>query len=234
MRKVLRRTKPRSWIAILINIIIILLCIVTSLIILRIIKDDYELELKNAREELESHISYCYEARQDIKAGQIIREEDLNYVEIYSSQGKNYYINDHHFGMVSKIDIRKGTFLLQDMLVDDINVGNLREIEYNVLSPSSNLNDSDYVDIRILFPNGEDYIVLSKKNLKNLNPETGRCFYGCEMKLIWLGLEIYMYPEVRFIQAVLQSHTRFNKLQANPSSLNHTKEHNTLRILMTR
>ncbi len=198
MRKVLRRTKSRSWLAILIHILIMSLFIFVCLYILRQSKNDYKLDLENAREQIQSKIAFVYEAKEDIKAGQIITKEDLEYVEVYSSQGEDYYINEEHFGMISKIDIRKGTYLLEDMLAKDMKMSNLREIEYNVLFPSSNIEDSDYVDVRIVFPNGEDYIILSKKNLKNLNKETGNCYLWLSEKEILdmagAVVDTYMYP----------------------------------------
>ncbi|NLJ89319.1 MAG: hypothetical protein GX323_00345 [Clostridiales bacterium] len=198
MRKVIRRAKPRLWLTILINIIIVSISIITSFIILRQIRDKYELDLKRVEDQIQSKKIYAYKARDDIIAGQTIKEEDLEYVEIYSSQASNYYFNKEHFGMISKIDVRKGTYLLLDMLAKDEKVSNLRELEYNLLYASSNLKESDYVDVRILFPNGEDYVVLSKKNLKNLNHETGNCFLWLSEKEIldMAGaiVDTYMYP----------------------------------------
>src|SRR5699024_3363951 len=98
------------------------------------------------------------------------------------SQSKDYYMKEEHIGMVSRIDIRKGSYILEDMIVDNLLDGNIREIMYNILFINSNLKHNDVVDVRIFFPNGEDFIVLSKKRVKNADSNNGDLFLWLEEK----------------------------------------------------
>lgn len=219
MRKSIRRSSPQFLIAVVVNILMILICVIISYLILNKIQTDYELDIKNVKEQMESQKIFAYEAKGDIQAGQIITEEDLNYHEIYSSQGEEYYITKDHLGMVSKINIKEGTYLLDDMLVKDQKVSNLREIEYNIFFPNSNLNEADYVDVRILFPNGEDFIILSKKNIKNLNKETGNCYlWLSEREILDMAgavVDTYVFPgskiyTTRYLEPELQEASVIN------------------------
>lgn len=49
-----------------------------------------------------------------------------------------------------------------------------RLVEYESVLISSGVMQGDYVDIRILYPDGRDYVVLSKKQIMDINPAVGR------------------------------------------------------------
>lgn len=199
MGKPLRRGTPRYLFATIVSMaFMVILCILVSFLIVRRISNKYKLELNTVKEQFKLQEAYVYEAKQDIPAGSLILEENLNYIQIHSTQNKNHFMKEENIGMVSKIDIRKGTYLLEDMLADDLEAGFLREIEYNVFFTNSNLNNNDFVDVRILFPNGEDFIVLSKKSIKDLNKETGNCFLWLDEKetldMAGAVVDSYLYP----------------------------------------
>lgn len=219
MRKNIRRTRSKYWLYVLAFIIMLFICFFISLVILKNIKNKYDIDLENVQDQIQSKKIYVYEAKENISSGQIIRREDLNYMEIYSSQDKKFYFDEENFGMVSKIDITKGTYLLEDMFVEDTKVSNLREIEYNILFLNGNLNESDYVDVRIIFPNGEDLIILSKKNIKHLNKETGKCYLWLSEKeiLSMAGalVDTYVFPgskiyTTRYLEPHLQEASDVN------------------------
>jgi len=48
----------------------------------------------------------------------------------------------------------------------------VRTMEYNMLTLPINLTIGDYVDIRITFPDGQDFIVIAKKEIKNIQGNT--------------------------------------------------------------
>lgn len=75
---------------------------------------------------------------------------------------------------VAKIDMTAGTVLSANMLTtaDSKLTKDLREQEYNMISLPSQLTAGDYIDVRILLPDGTDYIVVSKKKVKNANATT--------------------------------------------------------------
>jgi len=146
------------------------------------LKNYYQSEIKVLSEQLESKKVFVYEAKDDITAGSKVTMDNLKYTQVLSEQSQNNFITGKEIGKVALIDIKSGTGILKSMLTDDLDDGGLREAEFNTLLLSSNLKDNDHVDIRILFPNGENYIVLSKKAVKNLSLDTGNCF-------MWLNAE---------------------------------------------
>ena len=160
------------------------------------IKRSYQKEIQYLSEQLESSKVYVYEAKADIPAGSRVTKDNLTYRQTYSNQAQSYYMTAECIGMVTLIDISKGTQILKGMLSSYDIDNNLREVEYNTFRINSNIEENDYVDIRILYPNGEDYIVLSKKSVKNLAEEKNNCF-------LWLAEEEILNMSGAIVDAYL-------------------------------
>ena len=63
--------------------------------------------------------------------------------------------------MISKhLSIAKSPFF-SEKTTDD-----LRKVEYNVLTLPSQLQTGEYIDVRLALPSGQDYIVVSKKQVE--------------------------------------------------------------------
>lgn len=71
-------------------------------------------------------------------------------------------------GVVAVTDLIAGQPIYKSA-VQIIDCGDLREKFINFVTLNTNLEEGDTVDIRIKFPNGEDYVVLSKNVLRDLN-----------------------------------------------------------------
>lgn len=71
-------------------------------------------------------------------------------------------------GRVAKLDMKTNTPILKSMLTEENIAKNAREVELNMLLLPSNLTGKHYMDIRINFPTGEDYVVISKKKVREL------------------------------------------------------------------
>ena len=73
-----------------------------------------------------------------------------------------------------KIDVPAGTIVTKDMIVaTGEEITNTQRIqEYNMIVLPSQLKNGDYVDIRLSLPNGQDYIVLSKKQVLGTTAST--------------------------------------------------------------
>lgn len=74
----------------------------------------------------------------------------------------------------SKIALRKGTVITTDMVNAEGKeaTADLRLQEYNMVILPSQLEEGEYVDVRLRLPSGEDYIVLSKKYVEQTNSDT--------------------------------------------------------------
>lgn len=73
-------------------------------------------------------------------------------------------------GRGAKIELRKGTPITLSMLYEEeVTPHDLRNRELKTVWLPSNLKVRDTVDVRIQFPTGQDYIVLSKKTIDKLS-----------------------------------------------------------------
>ncbi len=74
----------------------------------------------------------------------------------------------------AKIGLRPGTILTTDMINQDgkENSSDVRLQEYNMVVLPSQLEEGEFVDVRLRLPSGEDYIVLSKKHIEQTDSET--------------------------------------------------------------
>lgn len=95
--------------------------------------------------------------------------EDGNVIEKIDEDG-----NPIKKKVIMKIDVPAGTIVTKDMIeeYDDQLTDTDRIREFSMISLPSQLKNGDYIDIRISIPNGQDYIVLSKKKVLGTNATT--------------------------------------------------------------
>ncbi|MGC6586212.1 SAF domain-containing protein [Paenibacillus sp. Dod16] len=115
-----------------------------------------------------------YGLTRDIKAGERIRAEDLQNVPLDASRVPvDAIVDDSAIGKFTKIALATGTPLTQQMLYEEgITPQDLRNQEFRLIELPTKLEKNDYVDVRVKFPSGEDFIVLSKKQVQDLNSGT--------------------------------------------------------------
>lgn len=75
---------------------------------------------------------------------------------------------------IAKLDLTKGTVLSSNLITksNEKLTDDLRIQEYNMLDLPQQLEAGAYVDIRLRLPNGQDYIVVSKKCVNNVTEDT--------------------------------------------------------------
>lgn len=150
--------------------------ITTSLITIGQIREEYEYMLNEARQEMNENKKTVFVAVTDIKTGDILSEEMVEKRVVYTSQPIESYITKDELGKAVIIDIPEGTHILKGMVAENSVTSVLREVEYDVIHISSNIEASDFVDVRIFYPNGESFVVLSKKQLKGYQPDMPICY----------------------------------------------------------
>ena len=76
-------------------------------------------------------------------------------------------------GTYSKINLKKGTIITDEMIYTEENktTDDVRIQEYNMIELPTQIQDGQFIDIRLRLPNGTDYIVISKKkvNIPTIN-----------------------------------------------------------------
>ncbi|TCK99711.1 flagellar basal body P-ring formation chaperone FlgA [Natranaerovirga hydrolytica] len=129
-----------------------------------------------------------YVFNQLIEAGDVIGEGDIMMVS--AEEGlipQNAITNKEEIvGKSTKLSVTTNMPVISDLLftAEDIR-DDLRIQEYSLFFLPSRLKTNDVIDIRITFPNGEDFIVLSKKQVKSIEKTEEN---NTVLETLWLHL----------------------------------------------
>lgn len=117
-----------------------------------------------------------YSALADIERGQIVTEDMLvvNYDSL-CEEAPSLLMTAADIGKKATVDISAGEIITSSMITEALDK-DWQEVEVNCIWLSTNLKQYDCVDVRILFPNGTDYIVLPKKELRRLKLSKNNLF----------------------------------------------------------
>ena len=131
-----------------------------------------EAEIAELKRKSETTKGYVF--ADNLLEGDIIAASDLLLVDI---KGESAPIDsfsgsrDEIVGRRLRINAEKRTIVTESMLMDEVDIHpelSERLQEFNMLLLPSDLNQGDYVDIRITFPSGENYVVVAGKEVKKL------------------------------------------------------------------
>ncbi len=109
-------------------------------------------------------------ASKDLEKGHIISEDD--FVLESSDVFKNTYVDPQYLiGKKSKIDISANLPITYEMLEDEKsdNKGRIYEVDFATIT--NNIERGSLVDLRISFPSGEDFTIISKKEVLDISDE---------------------------------------------------------------
>ncbi|HEX3029544.1 MAG TPA: hypothetical protein VHT34_09630 [Clostridia bacterium] len=129
----------------------------------------------------------------DIKAGQELTLNMFSKSMVYAAGPQSSYLSQDDIevgiqkgsgelktGSWALIDIDAGTPVTRKMVADEKISHDLRREEFNSFLLQSDILKDQFIDVRICFPNGENYIILSKKKVRDLS---------IEKNTIWLWLD---------------------------------------------
>ena len=141
-------------------------------------------KIKSEQEAQLATITTAYVANRQIKSGETIKPEDIQMVQVSKDAiPSNMISGSSEFEEIvqnaetgeesilnlknAKINIEAGTIITTDMLIDTSveDTRNLRTVEYNMIALPTQIEDQEYVDVRLQLPNGLDYLVVSKKQI---------------------------------------------------------------------
>ncbi|MBO0589263.1 MULTISPECIES: hypothetical protein [unclassified Sporosarcina] len=132
--------------------------------------EQYRSELKVLNETVVQN-EEGYALKEDVDRGQLITEDLLEKVTLSAaakSEDGLELIEIKTIDYFSRTDLKANTVLVESMVYEEEALGNdIRETEYAFIDLPTKLKNEDYVDVRIQFPNGDDYILLSKKKVKD-------------------------------------------------------------------
>lgn len=140
-----------------------------------------------AREEEEGTLTYAYRLKTDVKSGEEITPDKVESVlvsakaiptgafpsKIQNEKTKKWTDTAFPTGYRSKLDLTQGTILGSELVYEGEELSNdKRYAEYNMLVLPTTLSIGDYIDVRLTLPNGQDLVVVSKKEVKSIMGDT--------------------------------------------------------------
>lgn len=104
--------------------------------------------------------------RKDNKEYEVKQEDETDNYYIEKSNNKEY-LELNSVPLVAKVNMKRNTLITTELLAKSDNPvqNDVRKQEYNMLVLPMDLATGDYIDIRIMLPSGQDYIVVSKKEV---------------------------------------------------------------------
>lgn len=107
-----------------------------------------------------------------IEHGEIILDGvNVTRQTVYTGLESFNYITDEDIGSTAIVDMDEGMTVMKNMVTPLTIATDTREYEVQVANLMVDQKENDLVDIRIMFPDGSDFLILPKKQVKNLNLE---------------------------------------------------------------
>ncbi|MCQ2495469.1 MAG: hypothetical protein MJ131_02640 [Lachnospiraceae bacterium] len=200
-RKMSQTTKKRIYISILFALVLMALGALSYYIIdkKRALEGIYSSKINELTSRINGGKRFVYKTLQSCRAGSILREDMVERTEILSDECS--YVDESDFGKTLLVDVPAAT-VLDKLVVTGITADReVREVEYNCIDVTSNINAGDYIDVRIVYPNATDYVVMSKKMVKALT----------DTKLVvdlWVTEEELLLMDSAIVDASLYEGTR--------------------------
>lgn len=162
-------------------IITLIVCIIIGALFYMILTKQ-----SKAKEKEEGTLTYVYKLKSDIGAGHEITSANVESVMVTSkavpndafasktkssnSKGKETW-TDKGFpgGYKAKVNLKAGTILSAGLVYEGEELtSDVRYVEYNMLALPTTVTEGEFVDIRLKLSNGQDLIVVSKKEIKSI------------------------------------------------------------------
>lgn len=148
-------------------------------------------ELEDTIRSYEDASTPVYILTGDVKAGQFIREADYTLAYVQKDAIPQNIITDPSEleGKIYKTGLAANTYLTEDLLLDLLMTDDMRELDVVMTEVPIGLAEGDYIDVRIAYPMGQDFIAMSHKKVVTLN--------GNAVKLIVGERDFYAYESMK-------------------------------------
>ena len=114
--------------------------------------------------------------KKNIVQGEIITNDMIETVNVNNQTVPTGVVNATEVvGLTAKYSIAAKVPITRDMVSDTVVAADVRNVEINSVLMPSDLVEGDTVDIRIMYPNGTDYIVLAQKTIDKIYDTTFWC-----------------------------------------------------------
>lgn len=122
------------------------------------------------QQEMDRNKKYVYVATKDIEAGDTVLDGvNVTEQQIYTGLDSNIYMTGSEVGYRALITIPAGVAVQDNMIGQAEIAQDTRDYEISQVNLMTDQKENDMIDIRIMFADGSDYTVVSKKRVKKLN-----------------------------------------------------------------
>jgi len=185
------------------------------------IKNEYVMQINELKTEKYLTKRTIYIALKNIKKGDFIDENNVNLVNTYSKFESGIFINELDLNSRALIDISEGLPVLKNMIYKKDLTDDERLKELSSVLLQSDLEKNEFVDFRIRYSNGLEYIVLSKKEIKKIDLKNNTVWLSLDEeenlllssalvdKAIYQGTSFYID---RYIESNIQKESHVNYL----------------------
>lgn len=168
-----KKKRGLFWILLLSFLLVIVL--VVSVLLLKNLKDEVDTYKTLADETqliLDENTKYLYVAMDNLSQGTVL-EEDVNVQiqENITGLPEEMYITEEDMGKTLVVDVQAYEPIMASMITEELITKDAREVEIGVATLMLNQQVNDYVDLRIQFPTGADYIIASKLKVNQFDME---------------------------------------------------------------
>lgn len=169
----MRKNTVKSVATALIIVILLLIFSIAVIVLGKQSLDKYKAKITELQGEINANKQIVFVASDDIRRGERIDlETNVMTQEIYTGLDLSSYMSEEMLGSIATVDINAYEPIMANMVSPLTITEDTREYEIAVANIMVDQKDFDFVDLRIMFPNGEDYLLLSKKVVLNLKPES--------------------------------------------------------------
>ncbi len=127
------------------------------------------MNIKKKEQEEKAASKTVYVLNKDVKSGETVDLSTITAKTLPSDAVPANAISlTGEENVIAKVDMNKNTIITSDLITESDNKINddTRIEEYNMIVLPIDLEDGDYVDIRLMLPSGQNYIVVSKKKVE--------------------------------------------------------------------
>lgn len=182
--------------------------------------DEKDKAMADLQAQIESQKQFVYVATTDLTAGTVLEDgKNVAIQDCITALPDTFYISADDMGKVLVVNVDAWTPIMASMVTDETFEQDTRVAEIGVAQLMLDQQVNDYVDVRIMFPDGSDYIVLPKLKIKEMSLENNLFYANLgEDQIITLasatidaftvtGTKIYI---TKYVQANMQDESKPN------------------------
>lgn len=140
----------------------------------KLIFTNYEIRIGELETQVNSNTHNVFVAASEIKMGEEITMDKLRVESHLLTQTAGLFLDDS-IGTKALVDIPAGAVMYAAYGSSREDESTSRMVEYTCMYLSATLKKGDYVDVRIRYQNGEDFALLSKKQIEEISIVTTSC-----------------------------------------------------------